>query len=64
MFLPLTSKSNLSPEQRVKITCELSNTALAIFLSSLKNRFSSLDSPECIAHLKKLVRARERIRRP
>jgi len=47
----------------VKITCELSNTALAIFLSSLTNRFSSLSSPECIAYLKKLVRDREQIRR-
>ncbi|MGC9778425.1 MAG: hypothetical protein HZR80_04225 [Candidatus Heimdallarchaeota archaeon] len=59
----MTSESKLSPEQRVKITCDLSNTALAIFLSSLKTRFSDLSPDERIDYLKKLVRDRERNRR-
>ncbi len=34
-FPNLIPESKLTPEQRVKITCDLSNTFLAIFLSSL-----------------------------
>ncbi len=62
-FPNLIPESKLTPEQRVKITCDLSNTFLAIFLSSLEVRFSNLSPTERIDYLKKLVRDRERNRR-
>lgn len=63
MYSNLPSDSKLSPQQRVKITCDLSNTALAIFLSSLKTRFPNLSPAERLDYLKKMVRDRERNRR-
>ena len=59
----MTDKVNLTPEQRVKILCDLSNTVLSIFFSNLKSRFPDMNSEERIKYLIDLVKERERIRR-
>ena len=59
----MTGKSTLTPEQRVKLMCDLSNTALAIFLSSVKQRFPDFNNQERKNFLIKMVVERERNRR-
>jgi hypothetical protein len=58
----MTKQSKTTPEQRVKLTCNLSNTVLSIFLSNLKHRFPD-NEEERKNYLKKLVKEREHIRR-
>lgn len=53
----------IPPKDRVRLMCDLSNTALRIFLSSLDARFPNHTREERIQFLKNLVKERERIRR-
>ncbi|MGC9779559.1 MAG: hypothetical protein HZR80_09990 [Candidatus Heimdallarchaeota archaeon] len=59
----MTDKPKMTPEQRIKFTCDLSNTVLSIFLSNLKKRFPDINSQDRKKYLIKLVKERERIRR-
>ena len=63
MLERVTRKHTTSPEQRVKLTCDLSNTVLSVFLSSLKTRFPDFSSEELKNYLVQLVKQRERNRR-
>ncbi|MFW9922897.1 MAG: hypothetical protein ACFFDW_06360 [Candidatus Thorarchaeota archaeon] len=56
-------KQALTPEQRIKLTCDLSNTVLSVFLSSVKERFPHFTLEERKEYLKQLVKERERNRR-
>lgn len=55
--------SSLPPEQRVKITCDLSDTVFAIFLSSVKQWHPNFSLKERQRYFKQLVVERERTRR-
>jgi len=63
MLEVMTDIHKKTPEQRIKLTCDLSNTVLSIFLSNLKKRFPDNNSLERKNYLIKLVKERERIRR-
>ncbi len=63
MLKNMTDIHKKTPAQRIKLTCDLSNTVLSIFLSNLNKRFSNNNSLERKKYLIKLVKERERIRR-